>query len=61
MKAIVTGITGQDGACLTQLLLEKDYTVSEISRCTRAVNVRREGCRMMSEAGVHRNEQRFSF
>ena len=26
-KAIITGITGQDGAYLTELLLEKGYTV----------------------------------
>ena len=26
-KAIVTGITGQDGAYLTKLLLEKNYVV----------------------------------
>jgi GDPmannose 4,6-dehydratase len=26
-KALVTGITGQDGRHLTQLLLEKDYKV----------------------------------
>ena len=27
MKAIITGITGQDGAYLAELLLEKGYTV----------------------------------
>jgi hypothetical protein len=27
--ALVTGITGQDGSYLTELLLEKGYTVSE--------------------------------
>jgi len=27
MKAIVTGITGQDGAYLAELLLSKGYTV----------------------------------
>ena len=27
--ALVTGITGQDGSYLTELLLEKGYTVSK--------------------------------
>ena len=27
-KALITGITGQDGSYLTELLLEKGYTVS---------------------------------
>ena len=38
MKAIVTGITGQDGAYLTQLLLEKGYTVYGTYRRTSSVN-----------------------
>ena len=38
MKAIITGITGQDGAYLTQLLLEKGYTVSGTYRRTSSVN-----------------------
>jgi len=37
-KAIVTGITGQDGAYLTQLLLEKNYTVYGTYRRTSSVN-----------------------
>ena len=32
MKAIITGITGQDGSHLADLLLEKDYDVVGISR-----------------------------
>jgi GDPmannose 4,6-dehydratase len=32
MKAIITGITGQDGSHLADLLLEKDYEVIGISR-----------------------------
>ena len=32
-KAIITGITGQDGAYLTQLLLDKNYEVYEIETC----------------------------
>ncbi|CAO1661625.1 GDP-mannose 4,6-dehydratase [Halomonas sp. NYA30] len=37
-KAIVTGITGQDGAYLTELLLEKGYTVYGAFRRTSSVN-----------------------
>ncbi|MDD5400378.1 MAG: GDP-mannose 4,6-dehydratase [Sulfurimonas sp.] len=37
-KAIVTGITGQDGAYLAQLLLEKDYEVYGTYRRTSSVN-----------------------
>lgn len=37
-KAIVTGITGQDGAYLAQLLLEKGYAVSGTYRRTSSVN-----------------------
>ena len=37
-RAVVTGITGQDGAYLSQLLLEKGYTVFGTYRRTSAVN-----------------------
>ena len=37
-KAIITGITGQDGAYLSQLLLEKGYTVYGTYRRTSSVN-----------------------
>jgi GDPmannose 4,6-dehydratase len=37
-KAIITGVTGQDGAYLTQLLLEKGYQVYGTYRRTSAVN-----------------------
>lgn len=37
-KAIVTGITGQDGAYLTELLLEKGYQVYGTYRRTASVN-----------------------
>ena len=47
MKAIITGITGQDGAYLTQLLLEKGYTVYGTYRRTSSVNFWR-----MQELGV---------
>lgn len=38
MQAIITGITGQDGAYLAQLLLEKGYTVYGTYRRTSSVN-----------------------
>lgn len=37
-KAIITGITGQDGAYLTELLLNKGYTVYGTYRRTSSVN-----------------------
>ena len=37
-KAIITGITGQDGAYLTRLLLEKGYEVHGIKRRTSTFN-----------------------
>ncbi|AMO98697.1 GDP-mannose 4,6-dehydratase [Collimonas arenae] len=45
--AIITGITGQDGAYLAQLLLEKKYTVYGTYRRTSSVNFWR-----MDELGV---------
>ena len=36
--ALITGITGQDGAYLTQLLLEKGYVVYGTYRRTSSVN-----------------------
>ncbi|CAN7476046.1 GDP-mannose 4,6-dehydratase [Caballeronia sp. LjRoot34] len=46
-SAVVTGITGQDGAYLTQLLLEKGYEVHGTYRRTSSVNFWR-----MEELGV---------
>jgi len=46
-KAIITGITGQDGAYLAQLLLEKGYEVFGTYRRTSSVNFWR-----MEELGV---------
>jgi GDPmannose 4,6-dehydratase len=37
-KAIITGITGQDGAYLAQLLLEKGYAVTGTYRRTSSIN-----------------------
>ncbi|PIT74710.1 GDP-mannose 4,6-dehydratase [Limnohabitans sp. JirII-31] len=50
--ALITGITGQDGAYLAQLLLEKDYIVYGAYRRTSSVNFWR-----MDELGVqnHKN------
>lgn len=50
MKAIVTGITGQDGAYLAELLLEKGYTVYGTYRRTSSVNFWR-----IEELGIDRH------
>lgn len=39
MKAIITGIVGQDGDYLAELLLEMGYTVYGTCRRTRSVDV----------------------
>ncbi|WP_298220299.1 GDP-mannose 4,6-dehydratase [Halothiobacillus sp.] len=49
-SAIITGITGQDGAYLTQLLLEKGYTVYGTYRRTSSVNFWR-----LEELGVSKH------
>lgn len=49
-KAIVTGITGQDGAYLAELLLEKGYEVYATYRRTSSVNFWR-----IEELGIHKN------
>ena len=46
-SAVVTGITGQDGAYLTQLLLDRGYEVHGTYRRTSSVNFWR-----MDELGV---------
>ena len=40
-KAIITGITGQDGSYLAQLLLDKGYEVHGIKRRTSSINTHR--------------------
>lgn len=50
MKAIVTGITGQDGAYLAELLLEKGYIVYGTYRRTSSVNFWR-----IEELGIQSN------
>jgi GDPmannose 4,6-dehydratase len=39
--AFITGITGQDGSYLAELLLEKKYTVHGLIRRTSVLNVER--------------------
>ncbi|TFZ33278.1 NAD-dependent epimerase/dehydratase family protein, partial [Pseudomonas syringae] len=41
MKAIITGITGQDGAYLAELPLETGYTVYGTERRTSSLSLRR--------------------
>ena len=50
--AIITGITGQDGAYLAELLLNKGYTVYGAFRRTSTANFWR-----MQELGVHKHPQ----
>ncbi|MBT2187505.1 GDP-mannose 4,6-dehydratase [Sphingobium nicotianae] len=50
LSAIVTGITGQDGAYLAQLLLEKNYRVYGTFRRTSSVNFWR-----VEELGIQNN------
>lgn len=40
-KALITGITGQDGAYLAELLLEKGYEVHGIKRRSSLINTDR--------------------
>ena len=40
-KALITGITGQDGAYLAELLLNKGYEVHGIKRRTSLINTDR--------------------
>ena len=40
-KALITGITGQDGSYLAEILLEKDYEVHGIIRRSSSFNTGR--------------------
>lgn len=51
MKAIITGITGQDGAYLAELLLEKGYEVYGAYRRTSSVSLWR-----IEELGIHQHK-----
>ena len=55
-RAVVTGVTGQDGAYLSQLLLEKGYSVFGTYRRTSSVNFWR-----LSELGISDHQYRESF
>ena len=37
--ALITGVTGQDGACLVQLLLDKGYAVHGNKRRSSLLNI----------------------
>ena len=50
--ALITGITGQDGAYLAQLLLDKGYTVYGAYRRTSSVNFWR-----IDELGIQQHPQ----
>ena len=53
-KAIITGITGQDGAYLAELLLEKEYTVYGTYRRTSSVNFwRMEDVGIINHPNLH--------
>ena len=41
-KALITGITGQDGSYLAELLLEKGYEVHGIKRRSSMFNTQRD-------------------
>jgi GDPmannose 4,6-dehydratase len=41
VRALITGITGQDGSYLAELLLEKDYEVHGLIRRSSSINTRR--------------------
>ena len=41
MKALITGVTGQDGSYLAELLLEKGYEVHGIKRRCSNLNTER--------------------
>ena len=53
-QSIITGITGQDGAYLAQLLLDKGYTVYGTYRRTSSVNFWRiEELGIQNHANLH--------
>ena len=39
--ALITGVTGQDGAYLTELLLKKKYVVHGVKRRSSSINTHR--------------------
>ena len=56
-KAIITGVTGQDGAYLAEFLLEKGYEVHGIKRRSSSFNTQRID--HIYEDKHHKNNARF--
>ncbi|MGB6975938.1 MAG: GDP-mannose 4,6-dehydratase [Gammaproteobacteria bacterium] len=56
-KALITGITGQDGAYLTEFLLNKGYEVHGIKRSSSVNNI----IRITQLCGEHRNYKKHLF
>jgi GDPmannose 4,6-dehydratase len=54
-KALITGITGQDGAYLAELLLEKEYIVHGIKRRSSSINTARIDHLYQEPHEKHRN------
>jgi GDPmannose 4,6-dehydratase len=54
-KALITGITGQDGSYLAELLLEKDYEVHGIKRRSSSFNTDRID-HIYDDPGIHHNK-----
>jgi choline dehydrogenase-like flavoprotein len=52
MRALITGVTGQDGAYLSQLLLEKGYEVFGMDRRSSSSDVVDERLRVHGLAGL---------
>jgi len=52
-KALITGITGQDGSYLAELLLEKGYEVHGIIRRTSSFNTERIDSALSNSKNVH--------
>lgn len=54
-KALITGVTGQDGAYLAEFLLEKGYEVHGIRRRTSTNNIDRIDHMYMGKVNAHKN------
>lgn len=52
-KALITGITGQDGAYLTELLLEKNHEVHGLIRRASSFNTERIDCAINNSEKIH--------
>ena len=56
-KALITGITGQDGSYLAEFLLEKGYEVHGITRRASISNTARIDHLIAKGVGVHCNKK----